>query len=292
MSEFGILFCRPGPGSTMEDDFEVEADVVDALEFETHVINADFVVEGDPERAVDVLPADVGRLLYRGPILSAEEYEGLFEALYERGAELIVDPAAYEHGLYVPEHHEVVSDLSAPTRWTFGTDADEAWEAACELGPPPWLLKDHVKSAKEEWETACFVPAGAERCAFVRIAEALLDIRGERFERGFVIRKFLDLATTGVRTQQRRIPDEHRLFFWEGRLVAHAPYLPVGSPLTDTSPFSVIGERIDSPFFTADIAFLTEGGWTIVEINDGGVSTLPEELHPRDLYRALEHRTC
>ena len=44
---------------------------------------------------------------------------------------------------------------------------------------------------------------------------------------------------------------------------------------------------IDSPFFTADVARLASGGYTVIEINDGGCSTLPEQLDPRDLYRAL-----
>ena len=44
-----------------------------------------------------------------------------------------------------------------------------------------------------------------------------------------------------MRTPERRIPDEHRLFFWEGELVAHAAYHPVSDPLADVSPFRVIG---------------------------------------------------
>lgn len=285
--ELGILFCRPGPGSTFEDGFALEADVADDLGIETHLVDADLVCDGEPERALAALPDGVGELLYRGPILRAEDYAGLYDAASERGASLVVDPTAYEHALYVPEHHEAVEDLSAPTRWTYGEDPDEAWEAAHELGPAPWLLKDHIKSAKEAWTEACFVPAGATREEFVTVAEALLEHRGERFERGFVIRKFLDLATSSVRTPERRIPEEHRLFFWQGELVAHAPYHPIGEPLADTSEFERIGTRIDSPFFTADVAFLTEGGWIIVEINDGGVSGLPEDLDPRMLFEAV-----
>lgn len=133
MKEPAVLFCRPEPGSSMEDAFELEADVVDALDIEAFVISADMVVDGEAERAVRRVRRGVGRLLYRGPILTAEEYAALFEALGDRGAELVVDPVAYEHALYVPEHHEAVADLSAPTRWTYGTDVEEAFEAALEL---------------------------------------------------------------------------------------------------------------------------------------------------------------
>src|SRR5438105_1221227 len=72
---------------------------------------------------------------------------------------------------------------------------EEAWEVAAELGPPPWIVKDHVKSAKEFWHRACFVPEGATHDQFVDICETLLEARGDRFERGFVVRKYLELAT-------------------------------------------------------------------------------------------------
>src|SRR5690606_37064130 len=75
-------------------------------DIECFVVSADRVVDGEAERAVRKLPRGAGRLLYRGPILSAEEYEMLYEAVEERGAELVVDPIAYEHALYVPEHHD------------------------------------------------------------------------------------------------------------------------------------------------------------------------------------------
>ncbi|MBZ0116739.1 MAG: ATP-grasp domain-containing protein [Sandaracinaceae bacterium] len=290
MDDLAILFCRPEPGSTMEDAFELEADTVDALDLESFVISADLVVDGEPERAMRKVSRDAGRLLFRGPILTAEEYEALYEAAAERGAELVVDPVAYEHALYVPEHHDAIADLAAPARWTYGEDLDEAWEAARELGDPPWLLKDHVKSVKEQWEDACFVPGGATKQEFMRIAETMVELRGERFARGIVIRKFLELAPSSVRTAERRIPDEHRLFFWEGKLICHAPYHDVGDPLDDVSQFSLLGRRIASPFFTADVAFLRDGGWIVVEINDGGVSSLPEQLDPRALYRAIAGR--
>ena len=43
----------------------------------------------------------------------------------------------------------------------------------------------------------------------------------------------------------------------------------------------------EAAFFTADVAFRSDGGWIVVEINDGGVSTLPEQLDPRELYRQV-----
>jgi hypothetical protein len=83
------------------------------------------------------------------------------------------------------------------------------------------------------------------------------------------------------------VPDEHRLFFWDGELVAHAPYYDVDAELEDPAQFAFLGRAIASPFFTADVARLAAGGYTVIEINDGGCSTLPEQMDPRDLYRAM-----
>lgn len=130
--------------------------------------------------------------------------------------------------------------------------------------------------------------SNAQHDDFVETCERLLDARGDRFERGFVVKKHLDLATLpGWTPEQRRVTDEHRLVFWEGRLVAHAPYYDVDSVLDDPGQFAFLGRTIDSPFFTADVGRLAAGGYTVIEINDGGCSVLPERMDPRDLYRAI-----
>ena len=81
--------------------------------------------------------------------------------------------------------------------------------------------------------------------------------------------------------------DEHRLVFWEGRLVCHAPYYDAESVPEDPRQFAFLGRTIGSPFFTADVARLAGGGYTVIEINDGGSSVLPEQMDPRELYRAV-----
>ena len=104
-----------------------------------------------------------------------------------------------------------------------------------------------------------------------------------------MIKKYLELATlAGWTPEQRRVTDEHRLVFWEGRLVAHAPYYDVDAALDDPQQFAFLGRVIGSPFFTADVARLAAGGYSVIEINDGGSSILPEQMDPRDLYRCFE----
>ena len=287
--DISILFGRPHAAPDGEDRFELEVLAAEELDIESYAIALDPVVHGEPERALARLPPPRGRRwLYRGWMLDEDEYTGLDEAMRERGEELVVDAASFALAMYAPSWVPLLGEHTAPTRWTEGENIDEAWELAQELDPPPWIVKDHVKSAKERWHRACFVPADASYEDFSEVCENLLAIRGDRFERGFVIRQHLELATLhGWTPEGRRVTDEHRLVFWEGRLVDHAPYYDVDSTLADPAQFAFLGRIIDSPFFCADVARLARGGYTVIEINDGGCAVLPEQMDPRTLYRAV-----
>lgn len=289
MSEISLLFGRPYAPTSGDDRFELEALAAEELGLDAYAIPLDPVVNGEPERALRRLPRPRHRRwLYRGWMLNEEEYTGLYEAMMDRGEELIVDPESFAEAMYVPGYIPLLGERTAPTRWTEGEDIKEAWEVAQELGSPPWIIKDHMKSAKEHWHRACFVPAGSDFDDFAERCERLLELRGDRFERGFVVRKYLDLSFLGASLpEQRPAPDEHRLVFWEGELVAHAPYYDLDATLEDPGQFADLGASLSSPFFTADVARLAGGGYTIIEINDGGCSVLPERLDPRDLYRAI-----
>jgi hypothetical protein len=289
MSDISILFGRPHAAPEAEDRFELEVLAADELGIESYAIPLDPVVNGEPERALRRLPRAAGRRwLYRGWMLDEEEYTALYEAIAERDEELVVDPECFAEATYAPLYLPLLGAHTAPARWTEDADVAEAWEVAQELGPPPWIVKDHVKSAKEKWHRACFVPEGTAYQEFAEICERLVEARGDRFARGFVVKKYLELATLrGWTPDGRRVTDEHRLVFWEGRLVAHAPYHDVDAALEAPERFAFLGRTIGSPFFTADIARLERGGYTVIEINDGGCSVLPEQMDPRDLYRAI-----
>ena len=219
-----VLFGRPSRPA-MDDRFELEAEALEELGVEAHAIALDPVVLGDAERALEVLPRPRGRdWLYRGWMLREDEYAALEEALAERGESLVVDAERYALATYAPAWTPLLGAHTAPARWTDEPDVREAWELAQELGPPPWIVKDHVKSAKEDWLRACWVPPGADFDAFASVCAALLDLRGDAFERGFLIKKQLPLARLpGFLSEGWPATDEHRLFFWRGELVAHAP---------------------------------------------------------------------
>lgn len=288
MSELSVLFGLPPRSSGADDRFDVEVLALEELGVESYGVPLEPIVLGDVGRALRRLPRPQDRTwLYRGWMLREDEYVALHEAIVDRDEQLVVDPESFAEATYAPSYLPLLEHRTAPARWTESDDVAEAWEVARALGPPPWVVKDHVKSAKEEWFRACFVPEGADFDVFAAVCERLLELRGEAFETGFVVKKFLDLATLPGRTADgRRVTDEHRLLFWDGDLVAHAPYHDVDSDLEDPTQFRFLGDILSSPFFTADVARLAAGGWTVIEINDGGSSSFPERLDPRDFYQA------
>ena len=269
------------------DTFDVEAEAAEVLGIDTYQVDLSALLSGNASRALAAVPERGAlRLLYRGWMLTEEEYGALDEAVSELGHGLMTTPEQYAAAHYLPNWYPRLAPYTARSVWTETPDVEEAWRAARTLGPPPWIVKDHVKSAKERWAEACFVPPGATREDFERICANLLEERGERFERGFVVRRFLPLKTYG-RTPAGPAHLEFRLFFGHARLLAAEPYHDFDVEVPDFSAFEALGRRIDSGFFTLDVAMLEDGGWAVVEVNDGGVSGLPPSLDPRDLFAAL-----
>jgi hypothetical protein len=287
-----VLFCRPSSPQDVEDRFDLEALALDELGVSYGHLPLEAIVDDDLDEALAGSGDLDGPLLYRGWMLRQEEMERLAEALAGRGAELVVSPEAYEAAHFLPQWSPLVEDLAAPTCFTGDDDADEAWTLACaRLGPPPWVVKDHVKSAKERWDEACFVPAGAGLAEFRRVCAALVDQRGERFEGGLVVRRFVPLAPAPTaHVGPRGEAEEYRLFFWAGRCIDICPQFDAPGDVRGLEAFTSLGRRIASPFFTADVARRADGGWLLVEIGDGGVSTLPPTMDVRAFYRAIAAR--
>jgi hypothetical protein len=51
-----------------------------------------------------------------------------------------------------------------------------------------------------------------------------------------------------------------------------------------------VAPRIESRFFTMDVARRTDGQWIIMELGDAQVAGLPERLDPNRFYEALAAR--
>jgi hypothetical protein len=90
------------------------------------------------------------------------------------------------------------------------------------------------------------------------------------------------------------VKQEYRLFFLDNELLISGPYWEgqdssVMFPEDMMEAARSLAHGIPSPFFTMDVAQLEDGGWTVIEIGDGGVSGL-QQIHPDAFYGELKER--
>jgi ATP-grasp domain, R2K clade family 3 len=271
-----------------EPNFEPEFDAAKSLGFKCLLFDEDALCAGDIDRALGRLPpADGSALLYRGWILAEDEYSHFHAALSGRGYYLVSSAAQYAEVTYFPNYYPKIREFSPGAVWTDTPDAFLAWTLARRLGDGPFVIKDHIKSAKHLWHEACFVPRGSGRENFERIAENLRREQGQAFSRGFVVKQYVPLRSRGDSPRAYPMCEEYRLFFWKGRLLAASHYHPQSENPVDLSPFVELAQRFDAPFFTMDVAQAEAGNWIVVDMGAGECSSLPAGLEPARFYRSL-----
>jgi hypothetical protein len=91
------------------------------------------------------------------------------------------------------------------------------------------------------------------------------------------------------------ITEEYRIFWLDGEPLLQSPYWPEGAydPSTEPPPIASLTEpaqRIQSRFFTMDVARRDTGAWMIVEVGDAQVSGLPHDADATPFYARLRDR--
>lgn len=271
-----------------EPVFEAEFDAAQLLGLRCLLFDEEVISHEGVERALKHLPLGNGeQLIYRGWIFAEEVYRRFFEALLARGYRLVSTPEQYAEVTYFPNYYPKVRDLSPEAVWTDSPDPYLAWSQSRKLGDGPFVIKDHIKSAKHLWHEASFVPKASGRENFERIASNLLNEQGSSFHRGFVVKQYVPLRSRGPSPREYPMCEEYRLFFWKGQLLVATHYHKQAANAVDWSPFVTLAKRFDAPFFTMDIAQTESGTWLIVDMGAGECSSLPPSLPPERFYGAL-----
>ncbi len=275
-----------------EPMFEPEYDAAKSLRFQCLLLDEEALCAGDIDLAVKrIPPGEGGEVLYRGWILTEERYRLLEGGLSARGHRLVSSAAEYAEVTYFPNYYPKIRDFSPRAEWTETPDTFLAWNLSRKLGDGPFVLKDHVKSAKHRWHQACFVPQGSGRENFERVAENLRSEQGDSFFRGFVVKQYVPLRPCGPGPREYPICEEYRLFFWKRRLLIASHYHRQPENPVDWSPFVQLAQRFDAPFFTMDVAQTEAGNWVVVDMGAGECSSLPPGLEPARFYGRLAELT-
>jgi len=278
------------------DVYAGEAAVLDRLGIPWTLIDHDALVQGDARRAVRRVAVQQQAVtgVYRGWMMTADQYVLFYEALEARSIRLVNDPAAYRHCHHLPESYPVVEGNSPRSVWlpvTGVVDMGEVMGLLRTFGDAPLVLKDYVKSQKHAWEEACFIHSASDQEAVERVVRRFLELQGPDLAGGLVFREFVELEPVGLHPKSRMpLTLEYRLFFLDGRLLLCAEYWEEGDYRGEGPPverFAALAAKVRSRFFTMDVARRRGGDWLVVELGDGQVAGMPEKADAEGFYQGL-----
>ncbi|MFD9068417.1 ATP-grasp domain-containing protein [Kitasatospora purpeofusca] len=341
-----LLPSHPLDPRRIDPQFVREARLLRDLGGEHHLVDHDALLAGDARAAVDRVPAGRGPFWYRGWMLPSDRYAAFAAALAERGGHLLTSPPGYASAHELPGWYGVFEGATPQSVWlplagagsgsgdrggagdgSGGEDGSGGDGAG--IAPPgperlaaavaglggrgPAIVKDYVKSRKEEWGEACFVPELADLPAVARVVARFVERQGSYLAGGVVLRRFeeftrvlwdaTDAPSGGSgpdRSQDPGLPDdgrggrrravESRVWWLDGEpvLVGPHPDLPGSPSAPDLSGVRAPVRTLGCRFVTTDLAERADGsGWRVVEVGDGQVSELPRGIDPSRLLIAL-----
>ncbi len=294
-----LLFCSdPLDVRRTDSAYEVEAAAARELGIDISLINFEALVyDEDAGKAIQrVAPPDHPCMgVFRGWMLTPHRYRHLYEALAERGIELINSPDAYQHCHYLPESYAVIEQHTPRSVWLSASgdvSTDSLMELLRPFGSQPVIVKDFVKSRKHEWNEACFIPSASNREAVERVVGRFMELQGDDLNGGLVFREFIEFEQLTAHSRSGiPLAKEYRLFILDGEPISTTAYWEEGS-YDDAAPsnddFRTVMKSVRSRFFTMDVAQRRSGEWIIVELGDGQVAGLPERADPTAFYQALK----
>jgi hypothetical protein len=229
--------------------------------------------------------------LYRGWMLTVEDYTKVHAALVERNVWLINDPRQYATCHLFVDWYKVAEGFTPRSAWVEGIDLDGAVKLVRETIGGPAIVRDFVKSRKHEWNDACFIESPEDAA---RVIRNFVERQGESLVGGIVVREFVKLRHLGRHPKSGTpLSLEYRSFWLDGEPLLTLPYWAEATYDPQLVPplerFRPVVAKIDSRLFSMDLAMTEEGEWIIVEIGDGQVSGIPIES-AREFYANLAER--
>ncbi|HFK5505658.1 ATP-grasp domain-containing protein [Elizabethkingia anophelis] len=294
-----LLFCEsPFQKKKVDEDFESQFNAARENGFDTLLFNYEDLTS--PNRYAvatkDIKPAEkLSDILYRGWMLTPEQYSILYNDLLSKNYKLVNNPREYQNCHYLPDSLQFIEDKTPKTifgKYENEKSIDDILEQAKIFGNSPVILKDYVKSEKHDWETACFVENASDIDKLKQSVNNLISLRGKYLNEGIVIREFVPLTPlTNHSKSGMPLTEEYRLFFYNKKLIEVYNYWEEGEynlSRPDTTLFEEIAGNIESAFFSMDIARLQNGEFIIIELGDGQVAGLPDNTDETEFYRKLK----
>jgi hypothetical protein len=234
--------------------------------------------------------------IFRGWMMKPDYYNQMRAALAARNLFLINSPDQYRHCHYLPESYSIIEAHTPRTVFLPYEDfsIDRVMELLIPFGTAPVILKDYVKSQKHKWAEACFITSSSDRSSVERVVKRFLELQGDDLNEGLVFREYEEFQPLANHSKSGMpLTREFRVFYLEGKPLCLLRYWDEGDysgVLPPVNLFDEIAQRINSRFFTMDIAQRKNGEWRIVELGDGQVAGLPDNVDVEQFYSALNQK--
>lgn len=297
-----ILFCEsPFAGNKVDEDYENEFDAAKSNGFSTLLFNfEDLTSEENSAFATKRINKndELEKVIYRGWMLTPKQYVILYDQLLTKNFQLINTVTEYQNCHYLPDSLKFITQKTPKTifeKFDQGNSLETLIEKSKVFGNQSVILKDYVKSEKHDWESACFVKDVSDTKNLESTINNLLRLRGKYLNEGIVIREFLELNDLTIHSKSGMpLTEEYRFFFCCGKLIGLFNYWEEGeyNSKPDTKEFETIAKNIESNFFSMDIARQKSGELVIIELGDGQVAGLPDQVNFDDFYKNLKVCSC
>lgn len=231
-----------------DDAFTDQIEAFRKVGFETAIISLEDLHQGECKVIPKISTSE--QIVYRGWMLSGNEYTNLSRAIASLKAEMLIDVESYLLCHHLPNWYPLISDLT-PQTVIFPVDVDLKAELV-NLGWSSYFIKDYVKSLKTASGSLLRSTDDVEQ-----LVENMIKYRG-RIEGGFCIREVEEFVPRS----------EIRYFVVRGMPYAPDPEQNIPEIVKEVSC------RIHSPFFSVDIVKHKDARDRVVEVGDGQVSDI------------------
>jgi hypothetical protein len=231
-----------------------------------------------------------GIAIYRGWMLKPEQYEELYNLLFEKGIYLINSVKDYRRCHLFPNWYKYLEGKTSNSLLTESNNIDEAVELAKRFDGPI-MIKDYVKSRKHEWNDACYIENPKSDKA-KEVITNFVTRQADNFVGGIVLREFVDLVQIGNHEISKMpIYEEYRIFVLGGNIISIIRYW--GNSVdklrkTDMEFIESITNYMGSNFYTIDVARKnSDDKLIVIEIGDGQVSGL-QGFDEEEFYKSID----
>lgn len=217
------------------------------------------------------------------PRYSALPFYGELEADLSASSSVLINSFEQHRWIASFEYYDILK------KYTFESWNDSNFYKTDYDGP--FVVKGRTNSKKHKWDKLMFAETKA---AAIRLASELMNDMLIA-EQGVIYRKYVPLKTFEIGLHGMRFTNEWRFFYLGKKLLTYGYYW---TNAEDPSKATMDADGLEFAnhiaevasnyvnFFVLDIAEKEEGGWILVEVNDGSMSGLSDNS-PIALYRGL-----